>query len=251
MLAVLYVGHGTRVSQGVEQARAFLYRCMEAVAAPIQEICYLEIVRPDIQEGIRRCAEQGADVIVLQPLLLLSAGHAKRDIPCEIEKARARYPNITFLYGRPFGVDEGIIDIVVERLHERTETLSDRSGVLLVGRGSSDPQTQKDFEAICHLLRLKGITNVKTCYMAAIAPSFNDGLDLALAESWEKIYVVPYLLFTGLLMRTIRRSIERKGTNSDSVVLCRPIGYHNYLVRLMKKRIGEVLPNELSAGRRS
>ncbi|GAY76895.1 sirohydrochlorin ferrochelatase [Sporolactobacillus inulinus] len=48
MLAVLYVSHGTRIHEGVKQANQFLSSCMKQVDAPIQRVCYLEIVQPGI-----------------------------------------------------------------------------------------------------------------------------------------------------------------------------------------------------------
>ncbi|RYL94924.1 sirohydrochlorin chelatase [Sporolactobacillus sp. THM7-4] len=246
MLAVLYVAHGSRIPEGVRQADLFLHDCMKNVSSPIQEICYLELVRPTIEQGIRRCAERGATVILVQPLLLLSAGHAKRDIPGEIEKARARYPEIKFVYGRPFGVDPKIVNLLIKRLNEKQSFLPEGSGILLVGRGSSDPDTKRSFTSICRLLNQKGIKHVDVCYMAAASPSFEEGLNLATSRGWKQTFVIPYLLFTGVLMKTMKKRIELKNKNGGSFVLCRPLGYHPDLVQLMVKRIGESLENAVS-----
>lgn len=245
MFAVLYVSHGTRVIDGVRQANQFLYSCMKSISAPIQQICYLELIQPDIQEGIRRCVEKGASFILIQPLLLLSAGHDKRDIPREIEKAKPLYPEVNFVYGRPFGVDQKIVDILIERIYERQKTISEHSGILLVGRGSSDPDTKRDFASICRFLNKKGVNRVESCYMAAASPSFNEGLDLALKKGWEQTFVIPYLLFTGILMETIKKSVDTRNHSGASFVLCRPLGFHPFLVQLMKKRIRESLKNVL------
>lgn len=247
MIGILYVGHGSRIDEGVRQARRFMNVCMKEIALPIQHVCYLEIVRPSIQEGIDACVRDGAEVILVQPVLLLAAGHAKRDIPGEIEKARRKYPDIRFLYGRPFGVDELIVDILIERLHERRRVISPHAGVLIVGRGSSDPETKRDFSEICRLLRQKGIRRAAVCYLAAAAPSFDDGLLQAAAENeLEEVFVIPYLLFTGVLMKTMKKKIELRNAEGDSFVLCRPLGYHPMLIRLLKKRIKEGLNESLS-----
>ncbi|RYM05434.1 sirohydrochlorin chelatase [Sporolactobacillus sp. THM7-7] len=245
MLAVLYIAHGTRVARGVQQADHFLRSCMEKVPAPIQEICYLELVEPPIQEGIRRCVEKGARIVLVQPLLLLSAGHAKRDIPVEIERAGAHYPDVTFVYGQPFGVDERIVDILMERLHEKRSESREDTGVLLVGRGSSDPDTKRDFAAVCHLMKQRGVKRVAVCYMAAASPSFEEGLVQAQARGWKRTYVVPYLLFAGLLMKTMKKSIAEKNESGATFILCRPLGYHPALIELMTKRIREAIRDAL------
>lgn len=246
MLAVLYVGHGSRVAEGVHQLNQFLEQCMDQVHVPIQQICYLELVRPDIQEGISRCVRLGADCVIVQPILLLSAGHDKRDIPGEIEKARAFYPNVRFIYGRPFGVDDRIVDILLERLHERRDKQTGNERVLVVGRGSSDPETLRAFSEISAMLMKRGVSRVSVCYMAAAKPLLKEGLELASKQATDKVYIIPYLLFSGVLMKTIRKSIEA-GDHQTSFVLCRPLGYHPALIRLLRNRIEEAAHAGLSA----
>ncbi|WKB34630.1 sirohydrochlorin chelatase [Terrilactibacillus sp. S3-3] len=247
MLGVLYVGHGSRMKEGVLQVNQFLDACMADTDVPIQHMCYLEIARPTIEEGIDRCVRDGANVILIQPVLLLSAGHAKRDIPTEIEKARRKYPGVRFLYGRPFGVDEWIVNILIERLHEQRRVLSPETAVLLVGRGSSDPNTKRDFSEICRLLQQKGIRRVSACYLAAAAPSFDEGLQQASENEQEDVFVIPYLLFTGVLMKTMKRKIGLQNAKGSSFVLCRPLGYHPALIRLLKKRMKEAFHESLSS----
>lgn len=241
MLGVLYVSHGTRVKEGLHQANHFLQKCMLQVHVPIQKVCYLELVRPNIQEGIRRCVAAGVRTLLVQPLLLLTAGHAKRDIPGEIDKARKKYPHVHFICGRPFGVDDIIIHLLIERLHEKQQNLPERYAILLVGRGSSDPDTKRDFAAIRRLLLNKGIPSVIVCYMAAASPSFQEGLERVVREKRGQTFVIPYLLFTGVLMKTISRSVREKNEAGAAFVLCRPLGYHPALIQLMKKRIRESL----------
>ncbi|GEB76826.1 sirohydrochlorin chelatase [Sporolactobacillus inulinus] len=246
MLAVLYVSHGTRIHEGVKQANQFLSSCMKQVDAPIQRVCYLEIVQPGILDGIRQCIAAGAEVVLVQPLLLLTAGHAKRDIPRVIKQAEHLYPDVRFIYGRPFGVDERIVSLLIERLHEQQDPLPQGSAILLVGRGSSDPDTKRNFAQIRHLLHQKGMESVTLCYMAAAKPTFDEGLDQVIREQWRHVYVIPYLLFSGVLMKTIYRSIDVKNKAGASITLCRPLGYHPNLIQLMKKRVEESLHHVLS-----
>jgi sirohydrochlorin ferrochelatase len=236
MLAVLYVSHGSRVAEGVRQANQFLKRCMDQVNVPIQRICYLELVKPGILEGIGQCVAAGADRIIVQPILLLSARHDKRDIPGAIEKARVVYPHVRFTYGRPFGVADCIINILLERLAEKGRTPVGDGRVLLVGRGSSDPETPNTFVRISAELMRKGIAPVSVCYMAAVKPLIHEGLAQAGRQNAGTVYVLPYLLFPGILMQTIRREIERSAYRT-SFTLCRPLGYHPALTGLLRQRI--------------
>src|SRR3954453_12047340 len=102
--AVLYVCHGSRVKEACEEAMAFISRCQEHIHAELHEICFLELVSPSIEEGFSSCVKQGATHIAVVPLLLLTAVHAKKDIPLELERASKRHPTIQVTYGKPIGV---------------------------------------------------------------------------------------------------------------------------------------------------
>lgn len=238
MQAVLYVCHGSRVVKACEEAIAFVERCKAKIDCPIQEVCFIEHAEPDIETGIDRCVQKGATRIVVIPVLLLAAGHAKHDIPDAVQKARHRYPHFDFVLSEPFGVDEKMIQIVIERIAEQSVPLDDRSMVLLIGRGSSDPDTKRDMEAIAKLLQEKAnIPYVDVCFLAAAQPSLEDGLQKATDSSYETIFVVPYLLFTGVLMKKIEKQLRTFSSSNRQWVLCNYLGYHPLLEELVKEKV--------------
>ncbi|MGM2836781.1 CbiX/SirB N-terminal domain-containing protein, partial [Bacillus cereus group sp. Bce025] len=55
MKAILYICHGSRLKAAKEEAVAFITSCMNRVEASIQEICFLELASPTIDEGFRTC----------------------------------------------------------------------------------------------------------------------------------------------------------------------------------------------------
>ena len=67
MQAILYVGHGTRLKKGVEEATQFIEEAKPYIDVAIQETAFLELVDPDIVEGVARCVEKGATNISLIP----------------------------------------------------------------------------------------------------------------------------------------------------------------------------------------
>lgn len=243
MQAVLYIGHGSRVRQGSEEARRFIETCMKRVSASIQEICFLELAQPTISVGVRRCVERGATRIAVVPVLLFSAFHAKRDIPLELKKAQKQYPHVVFDYGRPFGVDERIVDILMERIQDQNMSSKDAM-VLLVGRGSSDPEPRKGLSAVAERLEDKyGFPRVDTCYLAATRPTFDEGLHQALNSQHRRVFIVPYLLFTGRLMNEMEAAIQSIDPEGNRLILCRNLGYHPYLEEVLCERVGELMPN--------
>ena len=122
MQGVLYVSHGSRVAEAVEEATSLIERVQAKVNIPLQETCFLELADPDISEGFRKLVHQGATEISVIPVLLLSAGHYYKDIPVEIERLKTQFPNIKINYGKPLGVQKRLTEILKQRLEEREIT---------------------------------------------------------------------------------------------------------------------------------
>ncbi|MFC4323132.1 sirohydrochlorin chelatase [Litchfieldia salsa] len=246
MEAVLYICHGSRVPKASEEARFFIEKCMSRLSEKVfyQECCFLELAEPSIEDAFTRCVEKGATKISALPILLLTAGHAKSDIPEELIKMKKKYPHITIQYGRPIGVHPQMIDIVEERIKDSQVQISENSSILLVGRGASDPEVQRDFSELANLLSKKTNLSVDICYLAACEPSFEEGLRLAGQREENQIFVVPYLLFTGILMKTMEKKIKtiNKEMNKE-FILCNYLGYHQILQDVIVSRVHEVIDN--------
>lgn len=133
MKAVLYICHGSRLKAAKEEAVAFITSCMNRVEANIQEICFLELASPSIEEGFRTCVKRGATEIVAIPVFLLAAGHVKKDIPLELRKLNEEYPDIKIVYGNPFGVSEVLVKAVYNG--SGIKDYDEEVTLLLVARG--------------------------------------------------------------------------------------------------------------------
>lgn len=241
MQAVLYVAHGSRVKKGIEEAVQFIETVKPDIDAEIQEICFLELAEPSILQGIERCVLKGATSIAVIPILLLTANHAKYDIPKEVEKGSKKYPSISFTIGKPFGVHKKLIQSLHERVIEKSDTTCDQIEVLLIGRGSSDIRVQKDLGEIADLLKKTyNYAKVDTCFLYGKGPSFEEKLQ-TFNEVSNPVYIVPYLLFTGLLKFGIQKKLEEQSFLLNQVVLCECLGYDENVRQVMIERVKESL----------
>ncbi|MFK2826750.1 sirohydrochlorin chelatase [Bacillus sp. B190/17] len=239
MKAVLYICHGSRIKKGRDEALAFIEQTIPFMDVPIQEACFLELAHPTIEQGITRCVERGATEIIVFPFLLLAAGHAKKDIPMELERARFKFPSVTFRYAKPLGVHEAMVDILVERMKETGQPILPSASVLIVGRGSSDPQILDDFARIRDLFRHKTkIRDVNIGYLAAASPSFKEELERLHRQHPVQLWVLPYLLFTGVLSKKMEKEITLLHS-PESIILTKCLGYHSSIRKIMNDRIKE------------
>ncbi|MCP3030019.1 uroporphyrinogen-III synthase [Halobacillus sp. A1] len=238
MQAVLYVSHGTRYERGKQEAIDFLKSIQSYVNAPLQEICFLEIVSPNIEEGIHELVNKGATSVAVIPVLLLKAGHALSDIPIELEKVQKKYPQLTLTYGEPLGVQERIIDAVEERVREVKEPVDAHTKLLLVGRGSYDPATKRDIGAVGDGLKKRlGIEDVDIAYLAAAKPSFNEAIEKM--DNSTSVVVVPYLWFDGLLIQSMKEKVQFYNQNGGQASLCHHLNDHEIMKKAMIDRVHE------------
>jgi sirohydrochlorin ferrochelatase len=242
MKALLFICHGTRLQKGRNEAEEFVKQCMASVDVPIKEICFLELAEPSISQGFNACIQKGATSISVVPVFLLSANHVKIDIPKVLKFLQSQYPETEVIFGREFGVHDAISHLLWERITKRVASLSKNSHILLVGRGSSDPDVKRDLEEIAsNLQQHYGIPSIQACFLTGSVPSFEEVLWNS-QNSYDQVVVVPYLLFSGLLINGMKLTTKRyMELSKQEVILCETLGYHPILREVLLTRIKETL----------
>lgn len=242
MKAVLYVAHGSRVKAGVEEARSFIETVKPKIDVEIQEICFLELADPSIVEGVSACVAKGATEIAIIPILLLTANHAKQDIPHEINEAQKLYPKVSFTFSKPFGIQKKLIDSLQERVRQKSTKPNKEVEVLLIGRGSSDESVQIDFQQIADNLKQSyNYAKVNICFLYGKGPSFENALEQLQNNRKNPVYVVPYILFTGLLEMGIQKKMASFKFPDDEVVLCESLGCDENVRQVLIEQVKETL----------
>jgi sirohydrochlorin cobaltochelatase len=208
--ALLLVGHGSRDPDGQREFLEFAARVQHAAGDRPVVACFLELAEPTIAQGLARCLELGYRDIAAVPVLLFAARHNKHDVPAEFDHVRDHHPDLCIRYGRHFGITTEIVDGLrsliaqAERQSTRPQIGRDHTVVLLVGRGSSDPDANGD---VCKLARIlwegSWLLSVETCFIGITHPRLPEGLQRCMLLQPERIIVLPYLLFTGVLVKRI------------------------------------------------
>ena len=84
--------------------------------------------------------------------MLLAAGHAKDDIPATLVREKMTHPDMNFHYGRALGIRPELLELMDERISAVVpEEEKEETAVLIVGRGSSDPDANSDLAKIARL----------------------------------------------------------------------------------------------------
>jgi cobalt/nickel transport system ATP-binding protein len=202
---------------------------------------FIELAEPDLDTGIDRLVGAGATSVVAVPLVLLGAGHLKDDGPAALARARVRHPHVEFCYGRDLGIHPAVLAVALDRVRAATSSWP-RPAVVLAGRGSSDPDANAD---LCKVARLlwdgRGLDLVEPAFVSLAPPSVPEALDRCRRLVASTIAVVPYFLFTGVLVERIatQAAAWAAGHPDVEVRTAAELGPDPRLARLVLERYDE------------
>ncbi|MGC5326171.1 sirohydrochlorin chelatase [Brevibacillus sp. SYSU BS000544] len=257
MNAVLFVGHGSKDWEGNEEVRQFIQKIAPEIEVPIIETCFLEFENPTVQQGLDTCIKRGATHIVVVPLMLFAAGHAKLHIPAEIDHCKEKHPHISITYARPVGIDHQIVRLLAERFEEAVEewrvdgtdsTLAEETAVLIVGRGSSDADANSEIYKMSRLFwEQRKAKIVETAFMGVTSPSFDEGVERCLKLGAKHVVILPYLLFTGVLIKRLELyTVQSRERFPDiTFALGHYFGDHHLLQKTIRERVAEAFHGEI------
>ncbi|HEX4018079.1 MAG TPA: sirohydrochlorin chelatase [Frankiaceae bacterium] len=208
---LLIVGHGTRDAAGVAGFSSLVERVAER-AGPRTPVRggFIELSAPPLRAAVSELVDLGARDVDVVPLVLVAAGHAKGDIPAALTREQQRHPGLAYRYGRPLGPHPVLLDLLDRRLAEvvddgeRAETT-----VVLVGRGSSDPDANAEHVKVARLLQEgRGLAGVEPAFISLAEPGVPAALDRARRLGAQRIVVLPYFLFAGILPSRTREQAQ-------------------------------------------
>lgn len=248
-LGLLFIGHGTRSERGTRDFLTLARRLADALPQMHTEPAFLEIQQPDIAAGLTRLLERGARQIVLLPLLLFSAGHAKQDVPDEFAKAldellqgirpmegpKNLACGLAWNQAPHLGLNSHLQDLTCRRIasalqsdhlipsvsasgnpaHKVAPSFSDQSCLLMVGRGSRDPSATAEMHQYAHQVAEKmGFRHRRVAFVAMAEPSLTTVLQELQQTEHQRVVVVPHLLFDGDLLTQIQTEFQRAANQS-------------------------------------
>lgn len=213
MNATLLVAHGSRDPIALAQIESFAAAYRERHGDSAVGLAYVELAQPSLAEGLAALAAR-ADTVAVAPLFLFAARHVKNDLPLALEAARKASPGVRFVAAQAFGIHPRLVELSAERaaasglLPEGGR--SEEVAVVLLGRGSSDPDANADF---CKVARLfaegRSFAQVQPAFVGIARPSLEEALELLVRSRPGRVLVVPYLLFSGVLLQKIQDKVAR------------------------------------------
>ena len=234
--AILVVGHGTRNPSGAVQLHDLVSQMQSKVPNAVVAGCFLELAEPSIDKAIEQLREQSVRKILVVPVLLFTAAHAKEDIPDAV--AAAAVPAGIEILGQTtsLGTHPSVLDLSCRRYQEVTDLQSmhtcpagacarvqcqsgrcegqgvsmGRIGLAMVGRGTSEQAALDHMRRLTELRVSDGNTSVvvhETGFFAGGKPNVDALLEIAAGWDCDTVIVQAHLLFEGDLIEQLRNKV--------------------------------------------
>jgi len=252
---VMLCGHGSRNQRAVGEFAALADTLRDRLPGVPVEYGYLEFADPVIHAGLDRLRALGLKRILAVPGMLFAAGHAKNDIPSVLNTYAARHPGLDITYGRELGVDPRMLRAAGERIGAALAGPAvvprDKTLLLVVGRGASDPDANANVAKVMRLLwEGMGFGWGEVAYSGVTFPLVAPALSHIVRLGYSRVVVFPYFLFTGVLVKRIYDAVdEAQAAHADidfvkaPYLSDHPLVVDTFIDRLREMLVGENLMN--------
>ena len=243
---ILLVGHGSREQSGNDEIETFAQQWRTRRPDWRIEVCFIEFSDITLGEGLRRAAV-GAQRVLVVPLILNAAGHVKMDIPIAIDAARLESPSVEFLYAPHLTACDPILDIMKRRLKGAMQQLDmpdpTTTGVVLLGRGSSDRQANGEVAKMARwLMEETDHELVDIAFTGITYPRLEKVVQRQVRLGMTQIAVLPYYLFSGTLISRITRQVEHLKTQYPTMRFASTtyFGFEQEIFALLETRVRDL-----------
>ena len=220
-IGILLCGHGSRDPQAVKEFIKVVNKIKSRIPDIPVEFGFLEFNRPIISEALDQLRNLGVERVIALPAMLFAAGHTKNDIPAVLNKYSADN-GLIIQYGRELGLNSLMIGAAGARIKETIDSnpIFPLHETLLVvaGRGSSDPDANSN---VCKITRMLvegfGFGWGETVFSGVTFPLVDPGLRHALKLGFKRVILLPYFLFSGVLVSRVREHSMRVANDNPDV----------------------------------
>ncbi|HET9973988.1 MAG TPA: sirohydrochlorin chelatase [Streptosporangiaceae bacterium] len=255
---LLLAAHGTRDPAGVAGFQALAARVAELAGQDGIEVAggFIELSAPPLRDAVASLAGTslagtslagtGPARIVAVPLTLVAAGHAKGDIPAALAREQARHPGVSFTYARTLGPHPALIELLDARV---AAVAGDTPpAVLVVGRGSTDPDANADVVKTARLLwEGRDYPLAETAFVSLARPDVAEGLERCRLLGARRIAVARYFLFPGVLPGRVAEQAARYAAAHPEVgvAVADVLGDCDEIAALVLERYREALSGDI------
>jgi sirohydrochlorin ferrochelatase len=232
--ALIALAHGSRDPRSARTVREIVATTKRMRPDLRIEPAFLDHARPSLDTVVDRLAAKGEREIVVVPLLLTSAFHARVDVPQAVEAAAARHDGVAVRTAEVVGTDTSLLSVLDERLRTalRSARVRELDALVLASAGSSDPRANA---VVARLARLWGARHhlpTSVAFASASPPSTGEAIREWRRQGRRHVAVGSLFIAPGLLPdRAAELALE-----AGAVAVSEPLGAHEEVARIILAR---------------
>ena len=232
--ALVALAHGSRDPRSAATIKALVDEVKSIRPDLTIERAFLDLSRPSFDTVVDRLVRKGHEEIVVVPLLLTQAFHARVDVPQAIQEAGERHPGLKITTSAILGLEPFFLEILDIRMREalKAARVRELDALVLAGAGSSDPVAN---QAVARLARLWGTRHklpVTAAFASAAPPTTGEAVRAFRSEGRRHIAVASLFLAPGMLPDRAKELALEAG----AVAVSDPLGAHPELARVVLAR---------------
>ncbi len=232
--ALVALAHGSRDPRSAETINALVGEVKAQRPDLTIEKAFLELSRPSFQTVVDRLVRKGHDEIVVVPLLLTEAYHAKVDVPRAVAEATERHPGVRITASAILGLETQFLEILDLRMREalKASRVRELDALVLAGAGSSDAMANQSVARLARLWGNRHKLPVTAAFASASPPTTGEAVRAFRGEGRRHIAVASLFLAPGFLPDRARELALEAG----AIAVSDPLGAHPELARAVLAR---------------
>jgi len=209
------------------------------------DYCFLEVVPPYIEDGIKKCLSQNIDALTIIPYFLYPGRKVKAAVNMAVRlQSQTR---IKFTISRPMTLHKSLIKIVDEKIYSilkknKISIPKIEVDILLIGHGSKDPNARMSLKYVADGLEER-YRSVRYCFLEIEEPNIKQGIEMSARDNPNMLVVMPYFLHKGAhVKRDIHEDLDSAIANSgiNKILVSEHLGIDDGMIELVLQRAREV-----------
>jgi len=245
--AVLLCGHGSRDPEAIAEFERAAKGLRPRLSDYDFGTGYLEFARPTIRDGLAALAERGARRIYAVPGMLFAASHVKNDLPWEMNSFAAANPSVEVRLARDLAIDAKLLAAAAARIAEVAPDRRDETLLVVVGRGTNDPDANSNISKIARMLwEGMGFGWAEAAFSGVADPRVAAALRRSAGLGFRRVVVFPYFLFTGILVKRIHGETDAVAAEFPAIEFVKAgyLGDHALVLDTLAERVHELVQGD-------
>jgi len=242
---LLLIDRGSRENEVRDELEMICQRVKEKGNYEFSNYCFLEVIPPFIEEGIKKSLTSEIDSLTIVPYFLYPGKKVKAAVNGAI-KFQAE-TDVKLIISKPMTMHKTMIDLADNRITNALENdgvkISKKNiDVLIIGHGSKDPNAQLSIKYVVDGLR-STYRNVDHCFLEIEQPNIAQGITKCEKDNPEVLVIVFYFLHEGAHVKRdiyddLNPALEKVKLNK--VLITKHIGTDEKMIDLIIERAKEV-----------